>query len=283
MNLLTKVFGLKNKKNDSSDNRLFKEVECSHFLRASEVFSHGWNDPNEILDKQKSILLDTISIDERVEDKVNHWNKRYYDFITQHYSISESQLESISSIIGVDKGKYRELYNHWPETIGSKMYNKLYETLKLTFVKPIKITEDLKGKFAIIINESFWDIKTHNSNVLVDIINTYERTIHEFELFHDSYKNAVNYGLILMDRLCIERPPANIYHYHERMKKELHGLAKDSSPTFKTLGYNSISNKAEDVKAEYKRVIEEKMDDLKQLRATFEVINNKPFNIYKLV
>jgi hypothetical protein len=288
MSLLAKIFGLKNQKKDSSNNRLFKEVESSHFLRASEVFSHGWNDPSEIIDKQNSILLDIICVAERVEDKVNHWNKRYYDFITQHYSISESQLESISNIIGVDKEKYRELYNYWPTSIDSKMYNKLYKTLRLNFVKPIKTTQDQKGKFIIVLNEPFWDIRTHNSNVLVDIINTYERTIHDFELFHHNYEDAVHYGLILMDRLCNERPPASLYHYHEKLKAEakkskLNKEQIDSRSVFQTLGFNINLSKIEEAKAEYNRIIGEKADSLKHLRTIFESITTKPFNIYRLV
>lgn len=281
MNLLKKLFGETKQNRDTG--KTVQKINATHLLRASVVFSHGWNDQSEIIHKQNAILLDLVAADESVDKKTRYWNKKYYDFITQHYSITENQLESISSIIGVDKTKYRELYDHWPKSLSDSQYDQLYKILNLKFVRSVPLSDEFKGKFVIVINESFWNIKTHHSNVLTDMINAYERSIHDFELFHDNYEEALEYGLIICDRLCIERPPSSTYYYHDRLIRELHEIKKGPKPSFQTLDYHVISNSAETVKAEYKRISEEKADELKHLKLAFDTIKNRPFTIYKII
>lgn len=255
-----------------------QDKKIKALIFAKGVFSLGWNDPSEILETENSIVLDVVFFDEAVNDKVNYWNKKYYDSITAHYSLSESQLEQISAIISIDPDKYRELYAFWPKKINIETYNKLFEKIKLNFVQATPISDELKDSFAIVLNEQFWNIPTHNSNVLVDIINTYERSFSDFELFHESSAVALKYGLIIYDRLCLERPPESIYYYHEEIKKQL-GQAIEI-PTF---NYNSSLYKLEDKKAEYDRIINERGDELKYIENIFEKLDTKPFKLIKVI
>ena len=269
MSILISLFG----KSKSSENTGKKPT---FLIVANEVFSHGWNDPSEILDSKHSIILDTVS-DYSVGEKLNYWNKKYYDFFTQHYSVSEEQFEKISPIMNVDPDKYRELYAYWPKELNVDVYNKISELLNLKFVKAIPVTDNIKGKYAIVLNEEFWNIPKHNSNVLVDIINTYERSFNNFELLHENEEEALNFGIIIYDRLCIERPPDTDYFYHEKIKKQI--SLSDTIPSF---NYNTNLYKEEDKKNEYSRIISEHKDDLKKMRFIISKISEKPFEIIRI-
>ena len=269
MSILKSLFG----KSKNSETEL---KNPTFLIVANEVFSHGWNDPSEILDSKHSIFLEAV-YDNSVEETLNYWNKKYYDFFTQHYSISEEQLEKISSIIKVEPDKYRELYAHWPIELGADVYNKVFEKLNLKFVKEIPITDDFKGQYAVVLNEKFWDIPKHNSNVLVDIINTYERSFDNFELLHKTEEQALNYGIIIYDRLCTERPPDTDYYYHDRIKKQIN--LSDNIPSF---NYNSNLYKEEDKKNEYSRIISEHKEDLAKMKSIIFEISEKPFEVIKL-
>lgn len=274
MNFLKKFFGtheptiIQNSIND---------VGVIGFIYATVVFSHGWNDASETMPEQTAVILDIITSEAEIESKLNYWNKRYYDELPHHYSINEIQLDSISEIINVSKDKYRELYAHWPKSIGKKLYNQIFEKLNLRFVKFKPIQEQHKGKYVIKINESFWDIKTHNSTILVDIINTYERNFKDFELIHSSYDDAMNYGVIIMDRICNQRGPDNSYYYERAIKEQAKDFQK--LPIF---NFNSSKYKEDEVKAEYGRIIIGSEAELKLMKSVIEKIPNKPFEVIKI-
>ena len=275
MSFLKKLFG--SKAPVPSNPKVETGKDIIGFIYATVVFSHGWNDPSEIMPEETAMILDVVESTDEMESKLNYWNKIYYNQITHHYSINEEQLESISKIINVPREKYRELYDHWPASISDKTYTEIYNTLNLRFVQYKPIKEEFKGKYVIKINEKFWDIKTHNSTLLVDIINTYERNFKDFELFHNTYKDALNYGTIMMDRLCNQRGPDNSYYYEEAIKQQ--------DPSFQKLSifnFDSRKYKEEEVKSEYERIINEMSHELKSMNATIEKITNKPFEIIKI-
>ena len=166
---------------------------------------------------------------------------------------------------------------HWPKEIGAEKYDLLANKLDLHFVNFKVITEDHRGKYAIILNEQFWDIPKHNSNVLVSILDTYERSFDEFELIHENEGKAFIYGLIIYDRLCLERPPDTDYYYHEKVKSQLKGAI--DIPTF---NYNFGLFKPEEKLAEYGRIITERADDIKSMRKIISDLKERPFNILKM-
>ena len=129
MSFLRKLFTAKESTKEEASN-------LDYLIIATVVMSHGWNDPSEILESNKSIILDTASKD-NITEQLNFWNKKYYDQITQHYSITEEQLESISNIINIDSSKARELYAHWPKKIDNEQYLKINEKLKIHIIYPI--------------------------------------------------------------------------------------------------------------------------------------------------
>lgn len=269
MSFLKKLFAAKENSPEETSN-------FEYLIIANVVMSHGWNDPSEILESNKSLILDSVSKND-LNERLNFWNKKYYDDITQHYSITEEQLESISEIINVDSSKARELYAHWPKNIDNELYSALNEKLSLSFVQVYSITEEMKGKYGIVLNEDFWNIPTHNSNVLTNIINTYERSFSEFELIHGTQKDAINYALIIIDRLCYERPPDTGYYYHDKLKK-----LSGHSGTIPSFGYNSMLHKNEDKLNEYNRIISEKATELDLMTGLIEQLESKPFKIVKL-
>ena len=269
MSILKSLFG---KSKDSE----IEQKKPTHLIVANEVFSHGWNDPSEVIECKTSILLDVV-YDDLIIDKLDYWNKKYYDYITQHYSISEQQLEKISSIIGVEPDKYQELYAHWPKEISLDSYKNIFEVLNLKFVQAIPITLEIKGHYAIVLNEKFWNIPTHNSNVLVNIINTYERIFDNYELIHKTEQDALNYAIIIFDRLCVERPPETSYYYHEKIKTQLNNA--EELPLF---NYNFNLFKEEDKKNEYSRIILECNNDLMKMRLIISQIKEKPFKIVEI-
>lgn len=275
MNFLKKLFGAKTSVKEKPRVQLEKEV--IGFIYATVVFSHGWNDPSEIIQEETALILDLVESSEEINSKLNYWNKIYYNQITHHYSINEEQLESISDIINVPKEKYRELYAHWPDSINEQTYNELHSKLNLKFVQYKPIKQEFKGKFVIRINENFWKIKTHNSIVLVDIVNTYERNFKDFELIHNSYEEAMNYGIIIFDRLCNERGPDNSHYYEQAIKKQ--NVSFQKLPAF---NYNSLKYKEEEVKTEYERIITEMKNEIEIMNSVIESIDNKPFEIIKV-
>ena len=275
MNFLKKIFSSSVKTNQVS--QIDKEENIIGLIYATTVFSHGWNDPSEIMPNQTSIILDIISTEEEIEEKLNYWNKLYYNQITQHYSIDEDQLESISEIINVPKEKYRELYAFWPNSINQDTYDKIYGKLNLKFVQYKPIDNENKNKYIIKVNERFWNIKTHNSNLLADIINTYERDFKEFELIHYSYETAMKHGIILMDRLCNQRGPDNSYYYEKAIKNQNKTFQK--LPLF---NYNSLKYEEEDIKQEYNRIMSEMKPELDLMKLTIEQIDSKPFEIIRI-
>ena len=52
MGLLKQLFGKKTERSN----------ETTYLIFANQVFSHGWNDPSEILSSKKSIILDSVSV-----------------------------------------------------------------------------------------------------------------------------------------------------------------------------------------------------------------------------
>lgn len=269
MSFLKNLFTAKENSSEGTSN-------LDYLIIANVVMSQGWNDPSEILESNKSLILDAVSKD-HLTDQLNFWNKKYYDDITQHYSITEEQLDTISEIINVDASKARELYAHWPKKIDNELYSKLNEKLNLSFVQAYSISDKTKGKYAIILNQDFWDIPTHNSNMITNMINTYERNFSEFELVHDTEEEAIEYALIIIDRLCYERPPDTDYYYHDKLKK-LSGHS-DNIPSF---GYNSMLHTNEDKQNEYQRIISEKSIELDLMKNLIQKIETKPFEIVKL-
>lgn len=275
MNFLKKIFGTSERNRQMS--KIINEQNIIGFIYATVVFSHGWNDPSELMPNQTSIILDVVTTKEEIEEKLNYWNKIYYNQITQHYSINEEQLESISEIINVPKEKYRELYAFWPDNINQEVYEKLQDKLGLKFVQYKSIKNEYKGKYLIKINEEFWDIKTHNSTVLVDIVNTYERDFKDFELIHDSYESAMKHGIIIMDRLCNQRGPDNSYYYEQAIKNQNKDFQK--LPIF---NYNSLKYKEEEVREEYNRIMTEMNAEIKLMKKTIENLQLRPFEIIKI-
>lgn len=270
MNFLKKIFRSNTK--SKSVHKIVNEQNIIGFIYATIVFSHGWNDPSELMPNQTSIILDAINSEEEINKKLNYWNKIYYNQITQYCSINEEQLESISEIINVPKEKYRELYSFWPKDINKITYEKLYEKLKLKFVQYKPVENKNKGKYFIKINEEFWNIKTHNSIVLVDIINTYERDFKDFELIHPTYESALKYGVIIMNRLCTERPPENLYYYEQEIKKQA------QLQSLKSYDFNSYNN----IEEEYKRILDEQGEDVIKMASIIESLKIKPFEIIKI-
>jgi hypothetical protein len=274
MNFFKKILG---STTQIAKNENIMGIEVIGFIYATVVFSHGWNDPSELMPEQTAIILDIVQSEDELEQKLNYWNKIYYNQITQHYSINEDQLESISGIINVPKEKYRELYAHWPDSISEEIYLQIYNQLELKFVQYKPLKEENKGKYAIRINEKFWDIKIHNSTVLVDIVNTYERNFKDFELFHDFYEEAMNYGVIIMDRLCNQRGPDNSYYYEQAIKQQNTSFQK--LPIF---DFNSLKYKEVDVRNEYQRIINEMNTEIKLMTSVIEGLGIKPFEIVKI-
>ncbi|SDL86334.1 hypothetical protein SAMN05421823_108308 [Catalinimonas alkaloidigena] len=271
MNFIKKLFG--SNQIQSTKYNSGAEVNAVGFIYGTAVFSHGWNDPSELIPNETALILDLVESKSDIENRLNYWNKIYYNQITQHYSLNEKQLESISSIINVPKEKYRELYAHWPQSINEQTYQELLSQLKLKFVQFRPITEELKGKYVIKINEKFWNIKTHNSIVLVNIINTYERKIQDFELIHDTYQKAMTYGVIIMNRLCTERPPDSLYYYEQEIKKNIKSHQ----------GLNSYDfDNYKDTKGEYNRIINEMGNDVLETVSQIESLENKPFEVIKI-
>jgi hypothetical protein len=270
MNFLKKIFGSSSESKPLT--QIVNEQKVIGLIYATVVFSHGWNDPSEIMPKQTSIILDVIISEDEIEEKLNYWNKLYYNQITQHYSINEEQLDSISEIINVPKEKYRELYAFWPKDINQDVYEKLYNELELKFVQYKPIASETNGKYLIKVNENFWDIKTHNSTILVDIINTYERDIKDFELIHQTYKSAMHYGVILMNRLCTERSPENLYYYEQEIKKQ------SQLQSLKSYDFNSYNS----IEEEYKRILDQQGDDVGKMVSIIESMKIKPFEIIKI-
>jgi hypothetical protein len=256
---------------------LTNQKAVTQLLFANEVFSHGWNDPSEITFK-KSIILDVLYEDDDIDQKLHYWNKKYYDVIYAYYSLSRERLEQISGIVGVPADKYRELYAHWPKNINTETYKLLFDKLNLKFVSSQPVNVDLKGRYGIVFNESFWNIPTHNSNLTVDIINSHEATFDEFELIHLNEGRAMLYGIIIYDRLCNQRGPDNEHYYHERIQSQLR-RSMNKIPPF---NYNSGSSRPEDKKAEYDRILTERGSDLAAMRQILLQLKNRPFSILKL-
>ncbi|WP_218127081.1 hypothetical protein [Catalinimonas alkaloidigena] len=256
----------------------FKEIKTEGFIYATLVFSHGWNDQSEHLNNRASVILDIVPNENDIESKLNYWNKLYYDNITRHFSIGEEQLDSISTIINITKDKFRELYKYWPKALSEEQYDQIFDRLNLKFVQFKPLQEQHKGKYVIKVNESFWKIKTHNSTLLNDIMNTYEAELKDFELIHNTYESAMNYGIIIVDRLCNQRDPNNPYYYEQRIKDQLRKFK--NLPIF---NYNIIDKKEELVIGEYNRIIKDKEFELKIMKETIEVLKIKPFEILKIM
>lgn len=263
----------------------YKEVTVIGMIYATVVFHYDWNDPVEILNNatETALILDVVSAENEIDSKMSYWNKMYYNNLTAHYQLNESRLESISEILNVPKEKHTDLYHNWPAVISEEQYKQMYKTLNLKFVQYKPLNEKYVGKYVIKLNESFWDIKTYtyngktysyNGRLLVDIINTYERNFNDFELIHDTYEQAMYYGIIIMDKLLIA--PDYPRFYEQRIQEQL--------PQFpKLLIFNHhISSDQEKVKAEYNRIIREMKSDLELMKKTFETINNKPFEVIKI-
>lgn len=248
------------------------------FIYSAKIFSMDWNSyDDEISNTNLCMPLDIVYENDTLENKLNFWNKLFYNELPEHYLMSEDKVSKISDLIDIPKEKFRELYNYWPKYIDEAMYLNFYKLLNLNFVHFKRIDHSYENKFLIKINTKFWDIKTHRSTVLVNILNTYEREFKNFEFFHENYDFAFKYGLIIMDRLCNERPPDSFYYYAEELKKQSSKFIK--VPNF---GYNYMKYKEEDVRLEYQRVISEFESDLKDMQSKVEEIISKPFEIIKI-
>ncbi len=248
------------------------------FIYSSKVISMDWNSyDDEISNTNLCMPLDVVYENDTLENKLNFWNKLFYNELPEHYLMGEDKVSKISDLINIPKENYRELYNYWPKYIDEALYINFHKLLNLHFVRFKKIDPSFENKFLIKINPKFWDIKTNRSTVLVNILNTYEREFKNFEFFHENYSYAFKYGLIIMDRLCNERPPDSFYYYTEELKKQSSNL--NNIPSF---GYNYLKYKEEDVKLEYQRVINKFELYLTDLQTKVEEIHSKPFEIIKI-
>jgi hypothetical protein len=255
----------------------YKEIKVIGLIYATVVFHHGWDDPVEMLNNatETALILDLVSAENEVESKMSYWNKIYYNNLTAHYQLNESRLESISEILNVPKEKHTDLYHNWPAVISEEQYKQMYKTLNLKFVQYKPLDKKYEGKYVIKVNESFWDVKFINKTLLVDIINTYERKFEDFELIHDSYEQAMDYGIIIMDKLLIA--PDHPRYYEQRIKEQLKTFQK--LPLF---NFNSLKYKEEEVKAEYGRIIKTMKPELELMQKAIEAIPNKPFEVIKI-
>jgi hypothetical protein len=277
MNLLKRLLG---KIRTKPTNEVgYKEVKVIGIIYASVVTHHGWDDPVEMLNNtsETALILDLASVESEVESMMSYWNKIYYNNLTAHYQINNSRLESISEILNVPKEKHTNLYHNWPAVISEKQYNQMFRTLNLKFVQYKPLEKKYEGKYVIKLNESFWDVKVARDILLIDIINTYERSFKDFELIHETYEQAMYYGIIIMDKLCNQRAPDNYSTYQHKIKEQ--------SKQFKGLPvfcFNSLKYEEEDVKAEYGRIFKTMKPELKLMKKVLEVIPNKPFEVIKI-
>lgn len=255
----------------------YKEVTVIGMIYATVVFHYDWDDPASVLNDntETALILDVISAESELESKMNYWNKIYYNDLTAHYQVSESRLESISEILNVPKEKHTTLYQNWPTAISEEQYQQMYKTLNLKFVQYKPLDKKYEGKYVIKLNDSFWNFKFINNTLLVDIINTYERKFNDFELIHDTYEQAMYYGIIIMDKLLIA--PDHPSFYEKRIQEQLPQFRK--IPIFNHEGW---SDNEADVKAEYNRIIKEMKPQLDLMKKTVETIPNKPFEIIKI-
>lgn len=249
------------------------QASISHLLYATEVFSHGWNDPSEILPGRTSIILDCIPENENPELRFHKWNKFYYDNLSCFYSLTEEQLEQISPIINIDKDKHRELYQHWPEEIDTETYHQLHNALKIDFVAS-RETAPFKGQYAIILNKDFWDVVRARHSLLTDIVHTYERHFEDYELLHSSAEIALEYAIIIYDRLCMSGRTETLYFYHELLREKSGTTA--NLPEF---DYNGNLYKPEDKKAEYDRIRSERKQDIQLMKEVLAQVGAGPFGI----
>lgn len=283
MKFLKKLF----KSKESGFGKIAKSTNLNKIVVCQEVFSHGWNDPSEILEKN-GVFLELTNGSDGIKDK---WNYFFYKNMPLFYSLSFEEIDGIKDLIKVDPEQYREIYDLWPKHLTKEEYQKIYSKLKLDFVKEINIEPQYKGKHLLMYNYKFWDyVSPTGSNLIIDMVNSYERQFEIADLTFDSIDTAVDSGILLIDDLCHSRGPNNVGWFENILEEEIAKLNPKTAERLNEklrkdleVGYFSVADiKVGERKEYYQKSISEFSDEIKRIREIIVEIEKVPFSVYQL-
>ncbi len=299
MNFFNKLF----KKDSSSESpaRFFRTIPAKNYIVANCVLG-DWNDPSRMLE-EKSMILDIIPEGEDPAIRTNILNKLYYEQLPDHYSLSEEQTRAVVHLVNTDPENTSIPEADWPKSLSDVTYEKLHQVLKLDFVSALPVPVVPKPCYIISINKTFW-LQSANQRFSTCGFNTFERRFLEAEFIHADFNTACKFAAIISSRLWSGRGPDNSYYFEERLKEELEDVA-NTNPAAKELNrqlsnysaseidfngsiiYTNSDLPAQEVwqlyKQEYDRVYNSYKAEFDLLQAVYEVVDNAPFCITKVV
>jgi hypothetical protein len=298
MNFFNKLF-----KKDSTESpaRFFRTIPAKNYVVANCVLG-DWNDPSRMLE-EKSMILDIIQEGENPATRIASLNKLYYESLPAHFNLPEEKAIAVAQMINASSEDTSTIEAEWPKSLTDEAYEKLHQVLKLDFVSVLPIPAGQKPVYIISINKTFWQ-QSPNQRFSNCGFNTYERWFLEAEFIHADFNTALKYATIITSRLWAGRGPDNSYYFEERLKEELETVA-NTNPAAKELNRQLSNYSASEIdfngsiiyansdlpatelwplcKQEYDRVYNSYKAEFDLLQAVYEVVDNAPFYITKVV
>lgn len=297
MNLFSKIF----KKDSHTKALFFRSIPAEGYV-VSNCILGDWNDPSQIL-AEKSMILDIKTKGENPANQIKSLNKLYYENLPAYYNLTEKQAAVVAPLIHASAEEPSTVSAEWPKSLTNEEYEKLNQVLKLDFVSPMPLPEKPAPKYIISINKNFW-LRSSNQRFSTSGFNTYERRFLEAEFIHADFNTAFQYATIITSRLWTGRGPDNSYYFEERLKEELEAVS-NSNPAAKELSRQLSNYSASDIdfngyiiysnldlphselwelyKQEYNRVYNRYKTEFDLLQAAYEVMENAPFYITRVV
>ncbi len=270
------------------DSPMIKTIEATHFISSDYAFYYKHD--SLLNSSRKGLFLTFIQKDQDASLHMHEWNNIFYNDLPHHY-FNESKLEQAARILDLKTEDISQIYEFWPNELSSTQYEEIYNAVHIDLVKIYEVSEEMKNKYVITPNPSFWTFRTtFDYPLLVDILSIYERSFEAFELVHDDVESALEYGIIIFDALCNQRNPDNTYFYNQLVLDQSDELPEELQKEIKDKGLDfydglpifNMNSYESDKQEEYKSIISEKSDDLDFVKRVFTKLPNPPFYIIQI-
>ncbi|WP_345245537.1 hypothetical protein [Nibrella saemangeumensis] len=271
----------------------------------AKVAQGDWNEPSSLVEDY-SLVLDFINSESELRERLDFYDKLYYENLPRHFSLSFEQISLIGDLINIPLENYREFYKYWPNKLDNKLFIALRDKLKLRFASALQIGNELHHNYYLIYNYNFW-FKSRDIDFANDSIDTFERSFLMEEMCFENLKEAEIFRTLITSRLWSTRRPDNRYYFKERLLEELNNSLSSiqtifTSPkdTVNTLipkdfwdfnmrysneyALSSIEHKDEkikQVKLEYWKVYEEHKSQIDEYIKVFNIVQNPPLLIQR--